>query len=120
MGRRVWVAAIAAALLAGSGAATAQPTFPAKPVRIFVPYAAGGGVDTLTRTLGDVLSRQLDKAVVVENRPGAGAVMASQALLQSPPDGYSLIMVASGSAATAECLRYTCACVRPGGPLSLC
>jgi tripartite-type tricarboxylate transporter receptor subunit TctC len=67
-------------------------------VHIYVPYAAGGGVDILTRTLGDVVSRQWGQTVVVENRPGAGGVVASQALVQSPPDGYTLIMVASGHA----------------------
>ena len=98
MGRRFWIASIVAALLAGAGTASAQSTFPSKPVHIFVPYAAGGGVDILTRTLGDVVSRQWGQSVVVENRPGAGGVIASQALVQSPPDGYTLIMVASGHA----------------------
>ncbi len=72
--------------------------FPPKPVHIFVPYAAGGGVDILARTLGDVVSRQWGQSVVVENRPGAGGVVASQALVTSPPDGYTLIVVASGHA----------------------
>ncbi len=98
MGSRLWVATIAAAMLAGGGVASAQSTFPTKPVHIYVPYAAGGGVDILTRTLGDVVSRQWGQTVVVENRPGAGGLVASQALVQSPPDGYTLIMVASGHA----------------------
>jgi tripartite-type tricarboxylate transporter receptor subunit TctC len=99
-GRRFWLATVVAAavILMGSGAAPAQSTFPTKPVHIYVPYAAGGGVDILTRTLGDVVSRQWGQAVVVENRPGAGGVVASQALVQSPADGYALIMVASGHA----------------------
>jgi tripartite-type tricarboxylate transporter receptor subunit TctC len=67
-------------------------------VHIFVPYPAGGGVDVLARTLGDVVSKQWGQSVVVENRPGAGGVIASQALAASPPDGYSLIVVASGHA----------------------
>ncbi|HEY2248146.1 MAG TPA: hypothetical protein VGH70_11930 [Bradyrhizobium sp.] len=54
MVRRLVVAAIAAALLA-SGGATAQPSFPTRPVHIYVPYPAGGGVDALTRTLGDIV-----------------------------------------------------------------
>ena len=98
MGRRFWVATIAAAMLAVGGIASAQSTFPAKPVHIFVPYPPGGGVDILTRTLGDVVSRQWGQTVVVENRQSAGGVVASQALVQSPPDGYALIMVASGHA----------------------
>jgi tripartite-type tricarboxylate transporter receptor subunit TctC len=67
-------------------------------VRILVPYPAGGGVDVLTRTLGDVVSKQWGQSIVVENRPGAGGVIASQAVATSPPDGYTLIMVASGHA----------------------
>jgi tripartite-type tricarboxylate transporter receptor subunit TctC len=75
-----------------------QSSFPSKAVRILVPYPAGGGVDVLTRTLGDVVSKQWGQSIVVENRPGAGGVIASQAVATSPPDGYTLIMVASGHA----------------------
>jgi len=98
MKRRVWFAVVAAAMLAIGGEAAAQSTFPTKPVHIYVPYPAGGGVDILARTLGDVVSRQWGQTVVVENRPGAGGVVASQALTQTPPDGYTLIVVASGHA----------------------
>src|ERR1700716_3019352 len=89
--------AAAVAMVAAGGVASAQ-SFPSKPVHIFVPYAAGGGVDILARTLGDVVSRQWGQTVIVENRPGAGGVVASQALVSSPPDGYTLIVVASGHA----------------------
>src|ERR1700724_2852795 len=98
MGRWFRMMAAAVAMVAAGGAASAQSSFPSKPVRIFVPYAAGGGVDILARTLGDVVSRQWGQTVVVENRPGAGGVVASQALATSPPDGYTLIVVASGHA----------------------
>src|SRR4030095_8200581 len=80
------------------GGASAQTAFPSRPVHIFVPYPAGGGVDVLTRTLGDVVAKQWGQSVVVENRPGAGGVIASQAVATAPPDGYTLIMVASGHA----------------------
>src|ERR1700682_4693884 len=95
-----WLRAAAAmvAMFAAAGTASAQSAFPSKPVHIFVPYAAGGGVDILARTLGDVVSRQWGQTVVVENRPGAGGVVASQALATSAPDGYTLIVVASGHA----------------------
>jgi tripartite-type tricarboxylate transporter receptor subunit TctC len=91
------VAAIALVASYGS-AAVAQPAFPSKPVHIFVPYPPGGGVDILARTLGDALSQEWGQSIVVENRPGAGGVVASQALATSPPDGYTLIVVASGHA----------------------
>jgi tripartite-type tricarboxylate transporter receptor subunit TctC len=97
LGRWLRLAATAAAAtLVAGGIASAQAPFPAKPVHIFVPYAAGGAVDILARTLGEVVSRQWGQGVVVENRPGAGGVVASQALATSAPDGYTLIVVASG------------------------
>src|SRR5713101_3562725 len=98
MGRWLRMAAAAVAMFAAGGLASAQSEFPAKPVHIFVPYAAGGGVDILARTLGEVVSRHWGQTVVVENRPGAGGVVASQALAAAPPDGYTLIVVASGHA----------------------
>src|SRR5689334_12760243 len=88
----------AAAMHIMCGTAFAQANFPSRPVHILVPYPAGGGVDVLTRTLGDVVSKQWGQSVVVENRPGAGGVIASQAVATAPPDGYTLIMVASGHA----------------------
>ena len=95
---RPWIATVATVVLASAGTALAQSSFPDRPVHIYVPYPAGGGVDILTRTLGDVVSKQWGQPVVVDNRPGAGGLVASQALVQSQPDGYTLIMVASGHA----------------------
>src|SRR6202049_795221 len=98
MGKWFKMCAVVAAAALSSGAASAQSPFPSRPVHLFVPYSAGGGVDILARTLGDVVSRQWGQSVVVENRPGAGGVVASQALVTSAPDGYTLIVVASGHA----------------------
>ncbi len=98
MDRWLGLTVVAAAMLIAGVTASAQSAFPSKPVRIYVPYAAGGGVDILARTLGEVVSKQWGQSVVVENRPGAGGVVASQALVASPPDGYTLIVVASGHA----------------------
>src|SRR5579863_10179483 len=97
-GRWLQGAVAASAMLAASGIVSAQTPFPSRPVHIFVPYAAGGGVDILARTLGDAVSQKWGQPVVVENRPGAGGVVASQALVASAPDGYTLIVVASGHA----------------------
>ena len=90
--------AVCAVAMVMSSAAWAETPFPSRPVHIFVPYSAGGGVDILARTLGEAVSRQWGQSVVVENRPGAGGVVASQALVTSAPDGYTLIVVASGHA----------------------
>jgi len=96
MGRWFRIAAAAAVIHIAAavmhimcGSAFAQTAFPSRPVHILVPYPAGGGVDVLTRTLGDVVSRQWGQSVVVENRPGAGGVIASQAVATAPPDGCS-------------------------------
>jgi tripartite-type tricarboxylate transporter receptor subunit TctC len=93
----MWLRAVAisAALLTGA-AASAQSSFPTKPVHVLVPYAAGGAVDILARTLGEAVSKPWGQSVVVDNRPGAGGVIASQALATSPPDGYTVMVVASG------------------------
>src|SRR5215475_7302474 len=94
-----WLRAAAAtvAILAISDVASAQ-SFLSRPVHLLVPYPAGGAVDVLARTLGDVVSKTWAQTVIVENRPGAGGVIASQALATAPPDGHTLIVVASGHA----------------------
>jgi tripartite-type tricarboxylate transporter receptor subunit TctC len=90
------LAALAGLVLAGS-TALAQG-FPSAPVRILVPFPPGGAVDIVARTLGDELSRRWGQSIIIDNRPGAGGVIASQALVKSPADGYTLILVAAGHA----------------------
>lgn len=90
---RSLLGALVCALTVGSAGAQ---SFPDRPVHILVPYAAGGAVDVLARTIGQSLGKTWGKLPVVENRPGAGGIIASQALTQSAPDGYTLILVASG------------------------
>jgi len=85
-------------LPASGGVASAQDVFPSRPVHILVPFAPGGAVDIVARTLGDELSSRWGRAVVVENRPGAGGVVASEAVAKAAPDGYTLIIVATGHA----------------------
>ncbi len=77
-------------VLLSSSAAGAQP-FPSKPVRIIVPLAAGGTGDTLARLLAEELAKTLGGAVIVENRPGSGGIIGSEAVAKSPPDGYTLL-----------------------------
>jgi tripartite-type tricarboxylate transporter receptor subunit TctC len=84
-----------AALFLASVHAHAE-NFPSRPVHILVPYAAGGAVDVVARTLGQSLAKIWGQQSIIENRPGAGGIVASQALTQAPPDGYTLILVASG------------------------
>jgi tripartite-type tricarboxylate transporter receptor subunit TctC len=96
-----WSLKLFAAILALAPAvqpAAAQDAYPARPVHLYVPFAPGGAVDIVARTLGDALSGRWKQAVVVENRPGAGGVLASEAAAKAAPDGYTLILVATGHA----------------------
>lgn len=81
---------LALAALTGSATATAQ-AYPDRPVTLYVGFAAGGSADTVARALADELSKTLGQRVIVENRPGASANIASAAVLAAPADGHSLL-----------------------------
>jgi len=93
-----------ASLLAGSTAALAQP-YPAKPVRLIVPFAAGGSVDIVGRTMGQVLSQALGQPFFAENRPGAGGLLALDAVAKSPADGYTLGVGSAGPLTVAPAIH---------------
>jgi tripartite-type tricarboxylate transporter receptor subunit TctC len=82
--------------LSGVSGAWAQ-TYPTKPVRLMVGFAPGGGTDVTARTFAQKLTAQLGQAVVVENRSGAAGSLAAAEVAKSPPDGYRLLMLASGT-----------------------
>jgi tripartite-type tricarboxylate transporter receptor subunit TctC len=88
--RFLHLAAGTVALPAVSRNARAQ-AYPARPVRWFVGYPPGGGADTVTRILGQWLSERLSQQVIIENRPGASTNISAQAVINSPPDGYTLL-----------------------------
>ena len=90
------LAAGAAALPAVSRIAWAQ-AYPTRPVRIVVGQAAGSGSDTVARLIGQFLSERLGQPFVIENRPGAGGNIATEAVVRSPPDGYTLLLVNSAN-----------------------
>jgi tripartite-type tricarboxylate transporter receptor subunit TctC len=87
-------AVLAFAVLAFSAAAASQP-YPSRPVRIIVPFAVGGPADIFGRFVGAKLSDTLGQPFVVENRPGAGAVVGSDAVAKSAPDGYTLLIMSN-------------------------
>jgi tripartite-type tricarboxylate transporter receptor subunit TctC len=99
---------IAATWMCCTAAVTAQP-YPSKSVRMIVPAGPSGGVDTIARLVGQPLGAALGQPVVMDNRPGAGTMLASELLAKSPPDGYTLLMVTNSHAINARLhknLRY--------------
>jgi tripartite-type tricarboxylate transporter receptor subunit TctC len=90
----------AAALPAVSRIATAQ-TYPTRPVRLIVGFAAGGGGDFGARLIGQWLSERLAQPFIIENRPGAGSNIAADAVVHAPADGYTLLLVSSANASNA-------------------
>ncbi len=90
----------AAALPAMSRVARAQ-TYPSRPVRLIVGFAAGGGYDIVARLIGQWLSERLGQPFVIENRPGAGTNIATEAVVRAPADGYTLLLIGSTNAINA-------------------
>ncbi|HYG42649.1 MAG TPA: tripartite tricarboxylate transporter substrate binding protein [Bordetella sp.] len=84
-----WALAAAAAIPVAS---TAAETYPSKPIRMVVPYPAGGGFDTITRRMAEGLREQLNTPVVVENKPGGNTIIATDLVVRAQPDGYTLLM----------------------------
>lgn len=93
----------ALALLFAPLIACAQ-TYPSKPVKMIVPYAAGGTTDVLARIVADKLTQGLGQTVVIEYKPGAGGTIGADAAAKSPADGYTIVMGAPGSHSTATSL----------------
>ena len=95
--------------------AAAQAAFPSRPIRLVVPNAAGGAADLTARTVGQRISENLGQPVVVDNKPGAGGVVAGELVARAAPDGHTLLLISSGTAVSAAlfkaCLLYTSRCV---------
>jgi tripartite-type tricarboxylate transporter receptor subunit TctC len=81
-------------LLASAGAHADD--YPNRPITLIVPYPPGGGVDTIARIMGNKLSTALGQQIVIENRPGAGAVIGTRSAAKATPDGYTLVMITTG------------------------
>lgn len=106
--KRMAHGALCAILITGAPFASAQ-AWPSKPIKIVVPYAVGQGTDIMTRYIGDVLGKELGQPIVVENRPGAGGNIGTQAVARAPADGYTFVV---GTNATHAANRYLYS--RPG------
>jgi tripartite-type tricarboxylate transporter receptor subunit TctC len=92
--RRMLAAVAYAALAVLAGSAAAQD-YPSRPVRIIVPFAAGGPADIYARFIGQRLQDALGQPFIVDDRPGAGSIIGTEAVAKSPPDGYTLLMMSN-------------------------
>lgn len=88
--RRLWLACLALV------SSVAAQEYPSKPIRLIVPYGAGGGSDFVGRLVGQKLSEQLGQQVLVENRPGAASLLGTELAARAAPDGYTLLLADSG------------------------
>ena len=97
-------AALATALLAATAAgwlpaaAQAQPAFPSRPITLIVPFAPGGIADVTARAVAEAMGQTLKQTVVVDNRPSAGSIVASQAVASAKADGHTLLLMSNGNA----------------------
>lgn len=90
---------LAATLAIGTASTAMAQAFPSKPIRILVGFAPGGAMDIVARTVGQKVSASVGQPVIVDNKPGAGSNIAIRALIESSPDGYTVMLVANGLAA---------------------
>ncbi|TXK33193.1 tripartite tricarboxylate transporter substrate binding protein [Ottowia sp. GY511] len=100
--RRAWLAASAAVfgLAFSAGALSQSAPYPSKPIKIIVPFTAGGSSDVQGRMLADALSRLYGQSVIVDNRPGAGGHIGGKAVVDATPDGYTVLLGSIGLHAT--------------------
>jgi tripartite-type tricarboxylate transporter receptor subunit TctC len=91
-------AGVAGLIAAFASTGASAQSYPSQPVRIVVPFAAGGAVDTVARVVGQKMSESLGQPVVIENRPGAGGNLAADAVARAAPDGYTVFLTTNGLA----------------------
>lgn len=110
---------IVAGLFVSGGACWAQTGYPVKPIRIVIALAAGGGVDTSGRMLGQKFTDAWGQQVVAENRPGAGGTIATELVARAAPDGYTLLMTSMGHAIIPAIYKLSFDTIKDFAPVSL-
>ncbi|WP_184531503.1 tripartite tricarboxylate transporter substrate binding protein [Variovorax sp. Sphag1AA] len=106
MNKRHFLQSLAlAATVLGPAISLAQEAWPAKPIRLIVPFPPGGGTDLVARALGQKLGERLKQPVVIDNRPGASTIIGTDAVAKSAPDGYTLLLSGSTSFTVNPALR---------------
>ncbi|MGP0093679.1 MAG: tripartite tricarboxylate transporter substrate binding protein [Xanthobacteraceae bacterium] len=103
---KILLAALAAVALLGGAGAAAAADYPARPVHWIVPYTPGGTTDITARLIGDALGKRLGQQFVVENRPGAGNNLGTEAVTRAEPDGYTLLLVNPANAINATLYKH--------------
>jgi len=88
-----------------ASASTLAQTFPSKTIKIVVPNAAGGAADITARTVGQKLAEALGQAVVIENKPSAGGIVAGEMVARAEPDGHTMLLISSGTAVSASLFK---------------
>lgn len=115
---RTLCAAIFAAAVACPGSVAGQE-YPAKPIRLIVPFPPGGGTDILARLVGQKLTESLGRTVIVDNRPGAGGNLGAELAAKASPDGYTLLMVSASYAVNATLYKLAFDPLRDLAPVTL-
>jgi len=99
--RRAW---LCAAALCAIAPVHAQQAYPSKPIKMVVPFAAGGATDVLARVIGEKLAAGLGQPVIIDNKPGAAGIIGTDAVAKAAPDGYTLVLSLSNSLLTNQFL----------------
>lgn len=103
--RRQLLTTLAAASAAAFPLVSRADTFPSKPITLLVPFAPGGIADITARTVAQAMGPLLGQTVVVENKPSAGSIVASQAVAKAAPDGHTLLLMSNGNAVSASLFK---------------
>jgi tripartite-type tricarboxylate transporter receptor subunit TctC len=104
LNRRAWLCAAASVVALSAGTAVQAQAYPTKPIRLVVPFAAGGGTDVLARVVGEKMSAGLGQPVIIDNKPGAAGLIGTDMVAKAAPDGYTIVLSLSNALLTAPFL----------------